>query len=105
MIITADQARQLLADAPPGPWGQQNYGPEEPVDITAPIGPLGLPAPIAHAYTTHIATLIAAAPGLALTVMAQATEIERLKNQVRCLQHDTPDERTLDVPADFNTNR
>ncbi|MGP9611408.1 hypothetical protein ACT3TD_13770 [Corynebacterium sp. AOP36-E1-14] len=78
--ITADQAKTLLDGATPGPWMLNPHGIIlQGDDMSAPVTEA-----VGHMYRrdpdeTANGELMAAAPDLARTVIAQAAEIERLK--------------------------
>lgn len=72
--MTPARARELLdGNAAPAPWDYQTYGNGESADITAPIGPAGLPYPIA-ATEPRYAPIIAAAPDMANFIAGMTVE-------------------------------
>lgn len=89
-IITADEASALLDAATPGPWNDERIGADGDGSACSHEHQLCNADGIAIAIITHDGApgarandrLLAAAPDLAATVVAQAAEIERLTREL-----------------------
>lgn len=80
--ITREQAENLRYGALPGPWGSDWEEGDDWYTVTG-VPHDGMNRPVvANHSNPDTAALIAAAPDLAETVIAQADEIEQLKAQI-----------------------
>ena len=87
-IITVDEAREMLDAATPGPWNDERIGADGDGSACSHEHQLCNADGIAVAIITHDGApsarandrLLAAAPDLAATVIAQAADIERLRS-------------------------
>ena len=82
-IITADEAKSMLASATPGPWMRDGlYVRNDPHDVALARALDDEGNGCGESFAPHNANLLAAAPDLAATVVAQAAEIERLTREL-----------------------